>query len=457
MAATILIVDDEKDIRTSLKGILEDEGYQVMLAADGEEALESVRAELPDMVLLDIWMPGKDGLETLSILKEQFPFLTVVMISGHGTIETAVKATKLGAFDFVEKPLSLEKVLITVANALRIKQLSQENMELKKESCKKHDLIGSSQQIETLRGQVAKLGKHNSTVLISGEHGTGKALLAGAIHYKGILKENPFITIACSSMPEEVLEQELFGYEKGAFTGAVSRKKGALERADGGTLFLDEIAELAPATQTRLLRALQELSFERIGGSRCVNVSLRVIASTNRDISAEIAAGNFSQELYYHLAVVKLEMPPLRQHITDIPELAEHFICQFSKQEGVPPKKIHDSAMLLLQKYAWPGNVRELKNCIERMLILEDGSFITADTASELINNDMESFREPKSAISNGTFRTAREEFERDFIMQKLEENDWNISRTAELIDMERSNLHRKIKNYGIDGHKASL
>lgn len=454
MAATILIVDDEKDIRISLQGILEDEGYLVMLAADGEEAIESVRSDVPDLVLLDIWMPGKDGLETLALLKDQFPFLTVVMISGHGTIETAVKATKLGAYDFIEKPLSLEKVLITVANALRLKQLSQENSELKKTVCCQYELVGDSAQMSDVRTRVARVVQSDAAVLISGEIGTGKALLAGVLHYHGTRNEKPFITVHCSAMPESLMEMELFGYEKGAFPSATSQKKGALERADGGTLFLDEVSELSLATQARLLRALHEGSFERLGGSKCIKFSIRVISASSRELLQEIPAGRFLHDLYYQLAVVTLAMPALRERPSDIPQLAQHFICQFVKQEGCASKDIDQEALHALQEYHWPGNVRELKNYIERMLIMAQGSSITLKDVPELGHSTASGLSVQAADLVSTSFRGAREGFERDFILRKLEENDWNISRTAELIDMERSNLHRKIKSYGIDAHK---
>jgi len=450
MAATILIVDDEKDIRTSLAGILEDEGYNVILAADGDDALETVEAELPDLVLLDIWMPGKDGLETLGLIKEQYPSLTVVMISGHGTIETAVKATKLGAYDFIEKPLSLEKVLITVANALRLKTLSLENRELKKTVCKQYELIGDSPQIVALREQMKRIASSESHLLITGEHGTGKGLIAGALHYNSARKDNPFVSLNCAAMPEQLLEEELFGYEKGWQAGTNAQKKGALERGDGGTLFMNELCDLSLESQGRLLRALQDGSFERLGGSRCVKTSVRIIASTSRDLDLEISEGRFLKGLYYHLAVALLTLPPLRERMEDIPALVQNFACRFSKLEGCQNKTLEPAALALLQEYYWPGNVRELKNFVERILIMTPGNIVCKDDIPELVSHN--------SAAAQDTpvrsFRGAREEFEREFILKKLEENDWNVSRTAELIDVERSNLHRKIKNYGIDSKK---
>lgn len=451
MAATILIVDDEKDIRISLSGILEDEGYSVISAVDGDDALDAVKAELPDLVLLDIWMPGRDGLETLAMLKEQFPFLTVVMISGHGTIETAVKATKLGAFDFIEKPLSLEKVLITVANALRLKRLSQENSELKKTVCSQYELVGDSPIIAALRAKLIMVAQTEASVLITGKNGTGKSLLAGAIHYGGIYKDKPFVTLKCSAIAESLMEMELFGYEKGAFTGAVSQKKGKLETADGGTVFLDEICELSLSIQARLLRALQDGMLERVGGSRCIPFSVRFIASSSRDLLKEVSAGRFMQDLYYQLAIVTLSTSSLREHIMDLPKLVIHFINQFSKLEGIPIKQIHPDALIVMQDYSWHGNVRELKNYVERLLIMTAGNLISLEDLYDLGSHSGMTSSNSNSVTS---FRSARECFEREFILKRLEENDWNISKTAELIDVERSNLHRKIKSYGIDVHK---
>lgn len=450
MAATILIVDDEKDIRISLAGILEDEGYNVILAADGEEALESVTAELPDLVLLDIWMPGRDGLETLALLKDNFPFLTVVMISGHGTIETAVKATKLGAYDFIEKPLSLEKVLITVANALHLKKLSLENNELKKSVCRQHELVGSSPQMVQLRQQLELIAVTDVPVVITGEHGTGKRLLAGALHFRSTRKENPFVAINCSGLPETLLEVELFGHEKGWTSGTDVQKKGALELADGGTLFLDELCALSMTSQGRLLRALQDGCFERLGGSKPVKVSVRIIASTSRIIADELSEGRLLQPLYYHLAVATLAMPPLRERLSDIPELVQWFACQFAKQEGCPHKELEPDAVALLQECDWTGNVRELKNYVERILIMTPGKVVRREDVPDLLVAQNRAVPD----VPASSFRGAKEKFEREFILQKLEENDWNISRTAELIEVERSNLHRKIKSYGIDSKK---
>lgn len=457
MSKTILVVDDEKDIRTSLRGILEDEGYQVVTAASGSEALETVREELPDLVLLDIWMPGMDGLETLEKLKGLLPLITVIMISGHGTIETAVRATKLGAFDFIEKPLSLDKVLIAVTNALRMKDLAAENDELKRAAGNEHELVGGSAVMETLRQQIMRVAPTNASVLINGANGTGKELVARSIHYYSQRHSKPFVAINCAAIPEELIESELFGHEKGAFTGAIAQKKGRFDTADGGTLFLDEIGDMSLKTQSKVLRILQERCFERVGGTRLVTVDVRIIAATNKDLDEEIRLGQFREDLYYRLNVVPFRMPMLRERGDDIPMLVEHFVSLFYRKEGRAPKRFHPEALEVFKQYDWPGNVRELRNIIERILIMAPGQTITREDIPDLRGGGNEPPHPCPTldkAFAVPTLREAREEFEREFIVQKLVENDWNISRTAEIIELERSNLHRKIKSYGIDVHK---
>lgn len=457
MSKTILVVDDEKDIRISLTGILEDEGYQVVTAASGLEALDAVQEDLPDLVLLDIWMPGMDGLQALEKLRKLFPEITVIMISGHGTIETAVRATKLGAFDFIEKPLSLDKMLISVSNALRMKDLCVENTELKRVVGNEHELIGDSTVIAALREQIMRVAPTNASVLIGGANGTGKELVARSIHYYSQRQTKPFIAINCAAIPEELIESELFGHEKGAFTGALALKKGKFDLADGGTLFLDEIGDMSLKTQAKVLRILQERCFERVGGTRLVTVDVRIIAATNKELAEEIRQGRFREDLYYRLNVVPFRVPALRERSEDIPLLVQHFVGLFYRKEGREPKSFLPETLDILKQYHWPGNVRELKNIIERILIMTPGRMIACDDIPDLSGGHSE----PESTIPSlaralglVTLRDAREEFEREFILQKLEENDWNISRTAEIIELERSNLHRKIKNYGIDVRK---
>jgi len=457
MSTTILVVDDENDIRISLTGILEDEGYQVLCASSGVEALEAVRQDLPDLVLLDIWMPGLDGLETLENLKSLFPHLTVIMISGHGTIETAVRSTKLGAFDFIEKPLSLDKVLITVSNALRMKELRVENEELKRAVGNEYELVGGSQAVTELREQIMRVAPTNASVLVTGENGTGKELVARSIHYYSQRANKPFIAINCAAIPEELIESELFGHEKGAFTGALTQKKGRFDLADGGTLFLDEIGDMSLRTQAKILRILQERCFERVGGNRLVSVDVRIIAATNKVLQEEIQTGRFREDLYYRLNVIPFRVPALRERPGDIALLVGHFVKQFYHHEGREPKIFQKETLELLSRHDWPGNVRELKNIVERILIMTPGRVIAPEDVPGLSvdrSQPAETALRPESGTAPGTLREAREGFERDFIVQKLEENDWNISRTAEIIELERSNLHRKIKSYGIDVRK---
>jgi two-component system nitrogen regulation response regulator NtrX len=457
MSKTILVVDDEKDIRISLTGILEDEGYQVLTADNGVEALECARQELPDLVLLDIWMPGMDGLETLERLKTLFPQVTVIMISGHGTIETAVRSTKLGAFDFIEKPLSLDKVLISVVNALRMKELRVENEELKRVVANEYEMIGSAPVMAALREQIMRVAPTTASVLVTGENGTGKELAARSIHYYSPRRDRAFVAINCAAIPEELIESELFGHEKGAFTGAIAQKKGKFDLADSGTLFLDEIGDMSLRTQAKVLRIIQERCFERVGGTKLVTVDVRIIAATNKKLDEEISQGRFREDLYYRLNVVPFRVPALRERREDIPLLVQHFVAQFYRREGREPKTFHPEALGLLAGYDWPGNVRELKNIVERILIMTPGRTITAADVPELRGAPViaDFFEQrPDGFPIVGTLREAREGFEREFIIQKLEENDWNISRTAEVIELERSNLHRKIKSYGIDVRK---
>ena len=458
MAKTILLVDDEKDIRISLSGILEDEGYEILTASSGVEALESIRQDAPDLVLLDIWMPGMDGLETLEKLKTLFPYLTVIMISGHGTIETAVRATKLGAYDFIEKPLSLDKVLITVANALRMGDLKVENEELKRAAGYEYELIGESQALTLLREQIMRVAPSDTSTLVIGENGTGKELVARLIHYYSKRANKPFAIINCAAIPGELLENELFGHEKGALPGATTQKKGKLDIVDGGTLFFDEIDEMPLSTQAKILRLLQERCFERLGGTRLVSADVRIIAATDKDINGHATSGNFREDLLYLLNVIPLEVPPLRERREDIPGLVAHFVSRFYLREGREVKIFLPEALERLTSYDWPGNARELKNIVERIMIMTPAKNISSDDVEKALGGDFVSAESAAATFehyaSPDTLRKAREEFEKDFIIQKLEENDWNISRTAEVIELERSNLHRKIKSYRIDVKK---
>ncbi len=404
MSATILIVDDEESILKALGGILEDEGYKTLSAGDGIEALEVAQREAPDLVMLDIWMPRMEGLETLQRLKELCPGLVVIMMSGHGTIETAVKSTKMGAYDFIEKPLSLEKVIVTVNNALGMNRLRQENASLRGLVLQNHEMIGGSQPMNRLQEQIRLVAPSTAPVLINGENGTGKELVARSIHYCSQRRENPFV-------------------------GDMSLK-----------------------TQAKVLRILQERKFERVGGTRTIEVDVRIIAATNKVLEDEIRGGNFRADLFYRLNVVPFQIPPLRERKEDIPLLVEHFLDLFCRREGREIKVMAPEALAMMKSYDWPGNVRELKNIIERLVIITPGRTITdAHMPAYLAAKDA---REEGGARLDSSLREAREEFEKEFIIQKLEENDWNISKTAEAIELERSNLHRKIKSYGINLRK---
>ncbi|MFA7536467.1 MAG: sigma-54 dependent transcriptional regulator [Desulfuromonadales bacterium] len=452
---SILIIDDEESIRESLIGILEDEGFRPFVACNGEEGVRILREDLPDLILLDIWMPGIDGIETLRRIKEIVPDLPVIMMSGHGTIDTAVRATKLGAYDFVEKPLSLEKLLLTVQNALRINQLVEENRSLRAKVGKEHEMIGSSPAIADLKAQIAIAAPTSGWVLITGENGTGKELVARAMHQMSNRRDKPFVEVNCAAIPEELIESELFGHEKGAFTGATSQRKGKFDLAHEGTLFLDEIGDMSLKTQAKVLRILQERKFERVGGSRTIEVDVRVIAATNKNLTEEINRGFFREDLFYRLNVLPFQVPPLRERTEDIPSLVNHFLEYFCSKEGRTTKSVSVSAMEILVNYQWPGNVRELKNIIERLVIMAPDEIITDKHLPAGMRTTKTAPLRAVATLTEATYREAKEEFEKEFILQKLEENDWNISRTAEAIEIERSNLHRKIKSFGIELKKG--
>jgi two-component system nitrogen regulation response regulator NtrX len=450
---SILIVDDEQSIRESLTGILQDEGFSPSSAENGEAAIEKVSEEKPDLILLDIWMPGMDGMETLTKIRSIYPDQLVVMMSGHGTIETAVKATKLGAYDFIEKPLSLEKVLLCIQNAVKVSQLVEENRELKARFGKEHEMIGSSKPIKELKQQIKIAAPTSGWILITGENGTGKELVARAIHHNSRRSNKPFVEVNCAAIPEELIESELFGHEKGSFTGATTQRRGKFDQAHQGTLFLDEIGDMSLKTQAKVLRILQEHKFERVGGNKTIEVDVRVIAATNKDLEKEIAENNFREDLYYRLNVIPFFVPPLRERKADIPHLVNHFLEYFCGKESRETKVLDTEAMQAIKGYAWPGNVRELKNLIERLAIMSPGNTITRSQLPQAICDKQQVATKDQNSISltADTFRTAKEEFEKEFLIQKLVENEWNISRTAEAIEIERSNLHRKIKTYGIE------
>ncbi len=458
MGESILIVDDEEAILSSVRQILEDEHYEVTVAPGGAEALKMITAEPPDLVLLDIWMPDMDGLETLRRAREQTPHLTVVMMSGHGSIETAVRAIKLGAYDYIEKPLSLENVTLRVRNALDQHRLEQENLTLRTQVERRFELVGSSPAMERLRQVIATAGPTAGRVLISGENGTGKELVARAIHGQSPRRERPFIAVNCAAIPETLIESELFGHERGAFSGATSLKRGQFEQADNGTLFLDEIGDMSLNTQAKVLRALQEQQFTRVGGTRLIKVDVRVIAASNKDLGSEIEKGTFRDDLYYRLNVLPIEVPPLRKRREDIPLLVRHFLRIHAEEQGLKVKDVTPDAMQAFQLYDWPGNVRELHNLVERLMIMVPGPKIEAAHAT--------SFLQPRPATAAGptppagsslvtrhydSLRDARNAFEKEYISRKLRENNWNVSRTADDLKIERSHLHRKIKLLNVE------
>jgi two-component system nitrogen regulation response regulator NtrX len=447
VAETICLIDDEPAILNTLSSILEDEGYQVLVAKSGLEALKIVRSEVPDLVILDIWMPEMDGLETLKRLRAQFPNILVVMMSGHGSIETAVKATKLGAYDYLEKPLDLEKVTILVRNALHQRKLEEENLTLRIQVERRFELVGSSPAMHRLREMIAMAAPANSRVLISGANGTGKELVARAIHLQSPRHNRSFVEINCAAIPETLIESELFGHEKGAFSGASSMKRGKFELADGGTLFLDEIGDMSLSTQAKVLRALQEQQFTRVGGTKLINVQVRVIAASNKDLAEEIGKGTFREDLYYRLNVLPIVVPTLKERRDDIPELAQHFLRLHSEEQGMKPKEFSPQGMEALLRHDWPGNIRELRNLIERLLIMVPKPVIDGPDVEMFLQG-----RAPSGvpSLSVGTqydsLREARNAFEREVISRKLRENNWNVSKTADELKIERSHLHRKIK-----------
>lgn len=450
MRKTILIVDDEASIRQSLGAILADEGYEILTAMSGEDALKVIEEELPNLVLLDIWLPGMDGIETLKAIKAEHPQLRVIIMSGHGTIETAVKATKLGAFDFIEKPLSLDKVILLVDHALGMVSLEEENVLLKQKMTQEYELTGCSAEIVDLKEAIGIIAPTNAWVLIMGENGTGKELVARSLHRLSRRFSKPFIEVNCAAIPEDLIESELFGHEKGAFTGATQKKRGKFDLAHEGTIFLDEVADMSLKAQAKILRILQEKKFERVGGNKMIHVDVRVVAATNKDLEKEMEEGRFRQDLFYRLNVIPLLVPPLRDRKEDIPLLAERFLKDFAAKEGEPEKTISDEALDLLMLHNWPGNVRELKNIVERLVIMVPSPVIRAGDIPPFAHSELE--RNGRTMEDAGdSFKAAKMDFEKQYILKKLKEFDGNISKTAEAIGLERSNLHRKIRGYGLD------
>jgi two-component system nitrogen regulation response regulator NtrX len=443
----VLVVDDEPGIRRSLSGILEDEGYAVDAVESGEACLAALPGAGYGLVLLDIWLPGMDGMEVLTQIQE-IPFAerpVVVMISGHGSIEAAVKATKLGAFDFLEKPLSLQKVTVVVKNGLAHFSLALENSRLKADAGSRWRILGESVPMKALRQQLALMAGSNGRVLIYGESGTGKELVAHALHALSPRAAEPFVEVNCAAIPEDLIESELFGHNKGAFAGAAEAKIGKFQKADGGTLFLDEVGDMSLRTQSKVLRVLEEQRIEPVGAAESMQVDVRVVAATNKNLEEEIARGNFREDLFYRLNVIPFFVPPLRDRREDVAELAQHFLREFTTAYGRKPKELTPEAFEVLSEYHWPGNVRELKNLIERIVILNPQ--VRVDARHIPLNS-----RRPAERTLErfGSLQEVREAAEREYILKKLEETHGNVSRTAELLGLERSNLYRKMKTLGI-------
>ncbi len=453
----ILLVDDDITVLEALAAILRDAGYQVASARSAEEGLRRVQRALPDLAMVDIWLPGMDGLQLLEALKRAAPQLPVIAISGHGTIETAVRATKLGAYDFLEKPPDMERTLLAVRNALEHRRLEEENRQLRQRLEPEQEIVGESAALRALRAQIAAAAPTNGRVLIRGESGTGKELLARAIHRQSLRRDRPFVAVNCAAIPEELIESELFGHEKGAYTGATAQRRGKFEQADGGTIFLDEVGDMSQKTQAKVLRVLQEQTFERVGGSETLTVDVRVIAASNKDLEAAMRAGAFREDLFYRLNVVPFEIPPLCERVEDIPVLARHFLALYCAEHGKREKTLTAAAIERLRQHPWPGNVRELKNLMERMVIMVPADRIEPrDLEPSLASRGGdgpagETGVQTLAGLEALTLKDGRARFERAFLLRHLEANGWNITRTAERLGIERSNLHRKLRAFGLE------
>jgi two-component system, NtrC family, nitrogen regulation response regulator NtrX len=454
MRARILVIDDEAAIRDSLKMTLEYEGYEFIGAATGQEGLALAEREAPDLVLLDVKMPGMDGLEVLERLRSLNDALPVVVVSGHGTISTAVDATKKGAFDFIEKPFASERILVVLRNALAQRQLHDENRTLKKAVEVRHQMIGDSAALKHVMAAVGRAAPTNATVLIQGESGVGKELVARTIHRNSLRSRERFVQVNCAAIPEELIESELFGHEKGSFTGATEKQVGKFEQADRGTIFLDEVGDMSQKTQAKVLRVLQEGEVERLGSARTIKVDVRVIAATNKNLEEEIEKGRFREDLYFRLAVIPIYVPPLRERPDDVPALVRHYMEYFSRENNVRPKRVTPQAIEALQRLRWKGNIRELRNTVERLIIMTSGDTIDlADLPAATRNSSAPPAPKAGSdtdASKAGTLREFKDTAERAYLVGKLRENGWNISKTAEVIDTPRSNLYKKLEQYQI-------
>jgi two-component system nitrogen regulation response regulator NtrX len=449
MAKRVLVVDDEKGVREALRQVLEYEGMEVLTAEGGDEALQRLPEFHPHLVLLDVKMAGMDGLQTLVQIRELDDALPVVMISGHGTIQTAVEATQGGAYDFLEKPLDTDRILLTIRNALQTVDLTSENERLREVVGDRYEIVGSSRSIESVLQVIEKVAPTPARVLITGENGSGKELVARAIHRLSPRAEKPFVEVNCAAIPSELIESELFGHMKGSFTGAFADRAGKFEQADGGTLFLDEVGDMSAATQAKVLRALEEGVVTRIGAGKATEVDVRVIAATNKELEEEIIAGQFREDLYYRINVVPVEVPPLRARRDDIPALVEKFTADLATNFGVRPKRFSDEALESLCSRDWPGNVRELRNAVERLLILTAGEEISAADVARIGGLAQEAGL--GDLMLCDTFEDFKQEAEKAFLRGKLAENSWNVSETARKLAMPRSNLYKKIEKYGLE------
>ncbi len=449
MFPTILVVDDEPSILQSLSGVLADEGFDVLTASNGYEALKVIDTSSPDLVLLDIWMQGIDGIETLKEIKKDNPHTQVIMITGHGTIETAVRATKSGAFDFIEKPLSIDKVIVSINNALNFRRLEEENRYLKRKTLEKHSLSGSSAPIKEITEQITVAAPTDAWIMITGENGTGKELVARTIHQLSARAEQPLIDVNCAAILDDLVESELFGHEKGAFTGATTKSRGKFELADKGTIFLDEVGDMSLVTQSKILRVLQEQKIQRLGGSGTMEIDIRVIAASNKDLEKEIEEGRFREDLYFRLNVIPIAVPPLRERHEDIPMLVETFLGKCAKQYQSRKKTMTDNALKQLSGYSWPGNVRELKNLVERLAIMVSENVIEVSDIPAPYNPGANKGMGLSEAnlLSIKNLKDAKKAFEKEFIQKMLVQNKNNVAKTAKIIGVDRSYLHKKLKN----------
>jgi two-component system nitrogen regulation response regulator NtrX len=455
MNRRVLIIDDEQGIRAALGQLLEFEGYEVRSVANAVDGIAEYEKWRPQLVFLDVKMAGIDGIEALRKIRQVDPAATVVMISGHATIQTAVEATQLGAYDILEKPLDTDRILVTLRNALKHLDLHEENTRLRETIQSRHEIVGRSYAIRAVIEKIDKVAKTPARVLITGENGTGKELVARAIHSASTRTGKPFVEVNCAAIPSELIESELFGHMKGSFTGAISDRAGKFEQAHTGTLFLDEVGDMSLAAQAKVLRVLQDGVVTRIGGSKTIDVDVRVLAATNKALEAEIAEGRFREDLFYRLNVVPIHVPPLRERREDIPQLITHFLDGLTRGEGVPPKAMAPDAVERLQQLDWPGNVRELRNTIERLLILSSGPRITADDIARLVGRRDQEQGGLGSLLECKTFEEFKHAAERAFLLAKLREMDWNVSETARGLDMPRSNLYKKIERYGLTRENA--